>query len=116
MTRINCIEPSRLTSKHLLAEYREMLRLRHARPRQTGVSSYRLGKGHVLFFYDKGSYLLQRHGQLRDEMKRRGMSPNFELDLSSWPQWAMGDWIPGIDAQLQNVARIINRLANGQEK
>jgi hypothetical protein len=44
------------------------------------------------------------------------MTPNFELDLSDWPKWAMGEWIPGIDAQLANVARIINRLMNGQEK
>lgn len=116
MTRINCIEPSRLTDRHLLAEYREMLRLRHAKPRQTNVSSYRPGKGHVLFFYDKGGYLLQRHEQLRNEMQRRGMNPQFELDLSAWPQWAMGEWTPSIDAQLANVARIINRLMNGQEK
>ena len=116
MTRINCIDPERLTAKHLLAEYREMLRLRHAKPRQTNVTRYVLGSGHVLFFYDKGGYLMTRHKQLRDEMKQRGFTVNFELDLGTWPQWAMNDWKPDVDAQLANVARIINRLMNGQEK
>jgi len=110
MTRINCIEPSRLTSKHLRAEYREMLRLRHAKPCQTAVTRYVLGTGHIKFFYDKGGYLTKRHRQLRDEMIRRGYRVNFELDLSSWPQWAMNDWQPDVDAKLANIARIINRL------
>lgn len=111
MTRINCIDPSFLTKDMLISEYREMLRLRHAKPRQTGVDSYRLGKGHVLFFYDKGSYLLNRHKQLRDEMQQRGIATNYKLDLSSWPDWAMSNWTPNVDDQLANVARIINRLS-----
>ena len=113
MTRINCIEPKLLSNKHIVAEYREMLRLRHVWPRKTGVSvpsSYRLGKGHVTFFYDKGAYLAKRHEELRNEMASRGFTANYELDLSNWPQDVMNDWLPTVDAKLSNVARIINRM------
>ena len=113
MTRINCIPASKLSRQHLTAEYREMLRLRHAYPRKSTPcvpGSYRLGRGHVTFFYNKGGWLLHRHAQLRNEMKRRGYTVNYELDLSSWPQSAMGDWMPDVDAKLRSVARITNRM------
>lgn len=110
MTRINCIEPFRLSNQHLVAEYREMLRLRHAKVGRGGIpQSYRVGAGHVKFFYDKGLYLIKRHRSLVDEMKRRNMRPNFELDLSAWPESAMNDWEPCVNAKLVNLARIINR-------
>jgi deoxyribonuclease (pyrimidine dimer) len=109
MTRINCIEPRRLTNKHLQAEYRELLRTRHIKPQPTVVPRYVLGKGHVNFFSDKGGYLVERHEQLRNEMKRRGFATNYTLELD-WPAELMGNWQPTTDAKLQNVARIINRL------
>lgn len=115
MTRINLIAPNELTQKHLLAEYREMLRLRHIYPRKTKPiisPHYILGKGHVLFFADKGLWLLKRHKQLRDEMIKRGYTVNYELDLSSWPKSAMNDWNPNEDEIDINRQRIIERLSN----
>lgn len=113
MTRINCIPVSKLKDKHLLAEYREMLRYRHAYPRKCEPSipkTYRMGTGHVSFFWDKGFYLLNRHKALKSEMIKRGMKPNLDLDLSQWPIDKMGDWTPTVDSQLLNIARIIRRL------
>lgn len=90
-----------------------MLRLRHIYPRQTKpiiVDDYVLGKGHVLFFSDKGEWLLKRHKQLREEMRNRGFTVNFELDLSSWPVEAMNDWIVSDNAIRINRERIKERL------
>lgn len=116
MTRINCIEPQRLTSKHLVAEYREMLRLRHVYPRKSTPAipgSYRLGKGHLTFFCDKGAYLVARHAAICTEMRARGFATNYTLDLSSWPDSAMGEWVPTVDDKLMNMARILRRLGGG---
>lgn len=112
MTRINCVPVSSLTDKHLVAEYREMLRLRHAKSPSPGCipATYRMGAGHVKFFYNKGLFLLKRHSELREEMRRRGFKVNFELDLSQWEQWQMNDWIPN-DADIKiNKERIEERL------
>ncbi|MDX1665418.1 MAG: pyrimidine dimer DNA glycosylase/endonuclease V [Candidatus Promineifilaceae bacterium] len=112
MTRINCVPPHVLHDSHLLAEYREMLRLRRLHPRETmpRVRTYRLGAGHVLFFADKGKWLLRRHAALREEMERRGFQTNYELDLSHWPPEAMGDWEPPVEAKLLNASRLYVRL------
>lgn len=86
-----------------------MLRLRHVTNRTNIPDSYRMGTGHVSFFYNKGKYLVDRHTQLRNEMTRRGYKVNYELDLSSWSESAMGGWEPDVDSQIINVSRIINR-------
>lgn len=113
MTRINCIPVEKLTSQHLLAEYREMLRMRHVWPRKSkpNIPTYRMGKGHVLFFADKGQWLVKRHRELRAEMRRRGMQPNITLDLATWPEESMNDWTPPPSAKLENVGRLIVRLS-----
>lgn len=85
MTRINLIPPRELHDRHLVAEYRELPRVfalirahfkKSARPELP--DSYRMGKGHVLFFYDKAPWLAQRQALLIAEMRRRGMHPNFD--------------------------------------
>jgi deoxyribonuclease (pyrimidine dimer) len=114
MTRVNCIPVGELTNKHVVAEYREILRFRHAYPRTTSPSipsEYCLGKGHVTFFFDKGIYLLKRHSDLVAEMQRRGYQTNFCLDLSSWPEVAMNDWCPDDDAMKINRDRILERIS-----
>lgn len=73
MTRINVVPVESLHYKHLCAEYRELPRifaLAHkaslsSRPwTNKQPSSYTLGTGHVLFFYDKLQFLADRHKQL----------------------------------------------------
>jgi hypothetical protein len=115
MTRINCIDIESIPLKMRHAEYREMLRLRKAYPRKSSPNippSYRMGKGHVTFFYDKGLYLLKRHAALRKSLKKAGYTVNFKLDLSSWPKEAMNDWTPDTDAKIINISRIINNKVN----
>ena len=91
MTRINSGIPVRhLTDEHLLAEHREISRLPSYLIRSISSGSirnippsFRLGKGHVLFFLDKGEYTLRRYKELHNESIRRG----FKL------QYRPMDWI-----------------------
>jgi deoxyribonuclease (pyrimidine dimer) len=113
VTRINLIPVQTLSSKHLVAEYREMLRFRHTYPRNNTpkiAKDFCLGRGHVTFFYDKGKFLQHRHSQLVSEMVKRGYRANYTLDLSSWPESAMGEYTPNADAKFKSVSRILKRL------
>lgn len=117
MTRINVVDPGELSNEHLLAEYRELPRLRHAYPRRSPPDippTYRLGPGHVTFFYDKGAWLQRRHARLRAEMQRRGFRAKLPpLDLSHWPPAAMNDWTTTEQALRRNRFRIGQRLNGG---
>ena len=66
MTRINIIPVEDLTDQHLMAEYREIFMIGPALQKSLQSESWNsnkipnkftLGKGHVMFFYDKGKYL-----------------------------------------------------------
>lgn len=80
MTRINVgISPKNLTDQHLLAEHREIARMRssflrwyNSKKRSTIPSKFCLGEGHVLFFIDKGLYTFNRYKQLYKECLHRG--------------------------------------------
>lgn len=86
MTRINLVHPTELTTKHLVAEYREIMRLPNNLRKSLSrddfkmseiPTTYRMGKGHVKFFYDKMLFLQVRFGMLVGEMIRRGYNPKF---------------------------------------
>ncbi|MBC7149015.1 MAG: pyrimidine dimer DNA glycosylase/endonuclease V [Rhizobium sp.] len=118
MTRINCIPPSELCGKHLVAEYRELPRVfalavkAHDRGQLYGPSSYTLGKGHVRFFYTRLAWLAERQGQLIAEMHRRGYSPKYAApSLDVVPAMLCAGWTPTDDAMAINRARISERLA-----
>lgn len=117
MTRINCIPVTELARPHLVAEYREICRARHWKIRQRPLpETYRLGRGHCLFFHDKGRWLETRHRELIAEMKRRGYHPTLPpLDLGHWPEWARGDWRPDRAAIAANRQRINERLGISSE-
>lgn len=113
MTRINCVPAKELTQAHLIAEYRELPRIRHAWPRKTKPvipKNYLMGKGHVTFFYDKGIWLENRHAELIAEMLNRGYNANLPpLNLSHWPESAMNDWEATSEAIAVNKKRIAER-------
>ncbi len=104
MTRINLIPVQELTRQHLIAEYRELPRIAAAaakafsRPgfKSTDIPpTYRMGKGHVTFFYNKGEWLARRFAMLVQEMIDRGYQVNYpwypeELHPLEW----MNDWEP----------------------
>ena len=84
MTRINCVDPSMLSDKHLVAEYNELPRVFRL-VLQTGEDprwlkathrTYKLGSGHLKFFYTKCQYLKKRYVELYKEMLRREMKPH----------------------------------------
>lgn len=125
MTRINCIPVQELTREHLVAEYRELPRIfslarkayeRGERPDDPrNPTEYRLGTGHVRFFYNKLAYLRERHDQLCDEMELRGYATNlrgcwFDHATPDWQEW-WDDWEPDQVAMAINRGRIADRLA-----
>lgn len=75
MTRINLIHPSELCDKHLMAEYRELIRIPNAvytgkmkTKYDDAPDDYVLGEGHVKFFVNKMMWLFKRHAALYDEL------------------------------------------------
>ncbi len=90
MTRINVsIPPSALTDEHLRAEHREIKRLPSNYKKRLEANKFddvppklTLGKGHVLFFIDKGQYTLTRYTQLHVECIKRGFKA--ENYLENW--------------------------------
>lgn len=123
MTRINCIPAAELTGPHLVAEYRELPRIfglvrkrvaKGQKPADIQIpESYRLGAGHVLFFYDKLGWLVARQRQLIEEMQNRQYEPQFtdpDQLLAGIPDCWRGDWTPTADALELNRTRIQERL------
>lgn len=88
MTRINSnLDPKTLKRMHLLAEIREITMIPAALRRSLRTRTikdilasipkkFTLNKGHVTFFFDKQTFLLDRFIQLADEMERRGYKPD----------------------------------------
>lgn len=119
MTRINIGVPVKtLTSKHLLAEHREIKRIPNvvARGRYNPKSippSFSLGKGHVSFFYNKLGYLKKRYQELYQECKERGYNvQNWEDSWEGVPIEMMNDYTP-TEQDIRIVSeRIADRLAN----
>ena len=80
MTRINCgIPPAELTDKHLLSEHREIKRIPNAikkgRYHLTNIpDKFKLGPGHVKFFYNKLLYLHKRYNEIYQECLLRGFN------------------------------------------
>lgn len=121
MTRINLIPPRLLSREHLIAEYKEIMRLpgnlktsleRKGKPFDVKEipPSYVLGKGHVKFFYDKFEFLKKRFELLVEEIINRGYKPNY-LDSSIFNTETryMNDYIPTTDEIKLNIRRINER-------
>lgn len=87
MTRINVVPVNELTRQHLVAEYRELPRIYNLVRKRIELGNkptdikcppkYTLGKGHVLFFYNKLKWLTDRYDSLCNEMKQRGYTVNY---------------------------------------
>ena len=122
MTRINVIDPERLSDAHLGAEYRELPRvfglvraaiLRGESPDdRRNPSVYVLGTGHVRFFYPRLGFLAKRYQALCDECRNRGRVVNYgnveELTSGISKEW-MSDWEPDARAVELNIQRINDR-------
>lgn len=116
MTRINCVPPAELHTKHLVAEYRELPRvfkLAEAAAKRGGhvpLAAYTLGTGHVKFFYTRLGYCSRRFFQLKEEMLRRGYKPSYPYPplVEVGTDWFQ-DWEPTTDALQLNRARLALR-------
>lgn len=116
MTRINLVEPRELCDQHLLAEHRELTRIPNAvakgRYRLAGQpADYKLGEGHVRFFFDKMAFLQRRYEALHRECLLRGFKVKhiWPQDLPQQPDlWR--DYTPSEHALALNRQRISERM------
>lgn len=116
MTRINLVPPQELCDQHLLAEHRELTRIPNAVARgkfhlRGQPADYKLGAGHVRFFFDKLHFLHRRYAALHAECLARGFNVQniWPQDLPDTPElWQ--DYTPTAAALHLNRERIRERL------
>jgi len=113
MTRINAdISPRRLSDQHLIAETREILRLRHLPSSKSKTTPFfKLGAGHVLFFKDKLRFAHRRYKSLHRECIHRGFKvKELENGFEDIPLEYYGEWTPSSEDESLIVSRIEERL------
>ena len=117
MTRINVgIPPAELTGKHLIAEHREIKRIPNCVAKgkysMKGIpDKFKLGTGHVKFFYNKLLYLRNRYIQLHEECIYRRF--NVQYYIGAWdnvPEELMNDYKPTDDDRKIIKQRIKEKL------
>lgn len=132
MTRINSgIMPAALVDQHLLAEWNELPRVAFLVLKAIENNrwpeipeTYRLGRGHVLFFYNKMLYLHYRFMTIFQEMKNRGFDPDYtwfykhqdivETITEARPEWVC-DYRPTKAGHLIIRKRLIDKLSGSME-
>ena len=123
MTRINVgIPPAELINQHLIAEHREIKRIPNCiakgKYNMDGIpDKFKLGTGHVKFFYNKLLYLKNRYISLYNECIKRGF--NVQNYISAWdniPQELMNDYKPTYTDRLIIQERIYDRTINKKNK
>jgi deoxyribonuclease (pyrimidine dimer) len=101
-----------------MAEYRELPMVpaaaRRSKPdHYKGTNKYTLNSGHVLFFYNKKKYLLDRWLDLINELYSRGFAIDPAARVVHWnalDKFPQVDWIPDQYAIDINRARIDERI------
>lgn len=121
MTRINVVPVETLSRQHLVAEYREITRLpgnlQAWLNRKTKAPDfreippqYKLGEGHVKFFYNKFKFLEKRFEALVAEMQARGYNPKFtDSSIFRVDNLYYNDYTPTQEAIEINIQRIKER-------
>lgn len=125
MTRINVVDPKELSQLHLVAEYREIMRLpgnlktwlnrKSKAPSFDEIpKEYKLGAGHVKFFFNKFKFLEKRFESLVEEMIARGYKPNFTDSsiFTTCDNMFYNDYVPTLEAIEINRIRIKERSPN----
>lgn len=116
MTRINLVDPEVLSNKHLVAEYHELPRIFGLCRKRVNAGTmhkvkiptrYTMGTGHVVFFYDKLQFLVNRYNLLQKEMFRRGYKARYDsTGLTDGLEQYCNNWRPHIN----DVQVSFNRL------
>ena len=119
MTRINTVPPRALTDQHLLGEYNEIRRpiglalKRYSKENNRihrGIpNQYQLRAGHVIFFYNKLQYIIDRFEAIKSEMRARGWSANGVIDAEI-PDELKGNWQPDSNSNQILKDRLIERI------
>lgn len=119
MTRINVgIEPFELIDKHLLAEHREIKRIPNCihkgRYSLNGIpKEFKLGEGHVKFFYNKLAYLHKRYISIHKECLNRGFNvTDFSECFENLPKKLYNDYDEKPNDRIILLERINERLSN----
>lgn len=101
MTRINVgVDPRLLSSKHLIAEHREIKRIpnmvKSGKAKLVNIpEKFTLGTGHVKFFYCRLGFLLERYKAIYAECINRGFNvQNYSEAWSNIPSELMGTYNP----------------------
>ncbi len=125
MTRLNIVDAKDLTTKHLVAEYKEILQfLHHVKKRVDNnhpfddiPPKYTLNGGHCLFFFNKGQYVYNRFVELYEEMHSRGLNVNEEKYaarsqriIDSYNETLFQDWVPSKEDYGVAIERIVERI------
>lgn len=120
MTRINLTLVSELADQHLMAEYRELPRVfgavRERIAKGQGFSDvpkdFRLGAGHVKFFYDKIGFLFLRQNAIIEELLKRGFQiQNTHVNVADIPLCLMNDFTPSEADIALSQARLDEKIA-----
>lgn len=123
MTRINCgIPPAELTNKHLLAEHREIKRIPNNM--RKGKFSFigqpllfKLGTGHVKFFYDKLGYLKKRYGELYAECKKRGFDvEDYSEAFENMPSYIQENYFKDYNPTEADITIVKQRISERLRK
>ena len=125
MTRINSsIDPKRLTDEHLMAEHREIKRMVSTYLKRCSMKdgfsnlppSFTLGKGHVLFFVDKGKFTFNRYLSLYNECLDRGF--NITDYSANWRDYKthFNNYKPTIEEHGLLLHRIIERIIDSPKE
>lgn len=116
MTRINLVPPAELCDQHLLAEHRELTRIPNAVAKgkfslKGQPEDYKLGEGHVRFFFNKLTFLKKRYDSLHEECLARGFNVQYfwSSDLPNEPTLGL-DYEPTETALKANRERIEIRM------
>jgi deoxyribonuclease (pyrimidine dimer) len=119
MTRISAtITPAELCDQMLMAEHREIVRIpnmiKSGKAKVENIpASFRLGTGHVKFFYDKVAYLHARYHALHNECINRGFNvSDFHEAFNDIPIELYNNWIPEPYVRDLLVDRINERLSS----
>lgn len=118
MTRINTIPPQELCDKHLMAEIREITRIPNTIKTGKAIianipDTFRLGAGHVKFFYNKLLFLKNRYHNLYDECVLRGFNVSDNKNsFDDLPENLMNDWVPTDESISLIRERIKERMIN----
>ncbi len=123
MTRINSgVKPAELSNRHLLAEHREIKRIPNAITKgrynlEGAPLTFKLGQGHVKFFYNKLQYLHSRYEDLYTECIKRGFAVTcYNEAFHNMPDELYNDWTPTAEARALITERIAQRLTEAERK